>query len=84
MPDGTLLQWGSTTIPSGSYTATAQLPIAFIDKTKIGVSVTAAAVSAGTDYGVNYSGVTENQLSFGRTPNTATNTIYWIAIGRWK
>lgn len=83
-PDGTLFQWGSTTIPVGSYIARETLPIPFVEKSKIAVSVTPVAVEANVFYGVDYNNLTESQLSFGRTPNTTAKTVYWTAIGRWK
>ena len=83
-PDGTLFQWGSTTIPAGSYIVRETLPIPFIKKGKIAVSVTPVLVETNVFYGVDYNNLTESQLSFGRTPNTTAKTVYWTAIGRWK
>ena len=84
LPDGTLMQWGSATINSGGYTTNVALPVPFVNKNKIAVTVATASVDNNKFFGVNYTSVTESQLSFGRTPNTSTDTIYWFAIGRWK
>lgn len=78
MPDGTLIQWGTVTVPSGSYIA----------------SITFAKVFANTNYAVTlgiYDDIAPSintkstgGCRIGRTPNTASNNIEWQAIGRWK
>lgn len=81
-PDGTLIQWGSVVVPQGSYVAYAPLSIPFIDKTKLGVSLT--CVDTFVQATVNYTSSTVSSLQIGRTPNTTANTFYYIAMGRWK
>lgn len=81
-PDGTLIQWGSTTIPSGDYTHEFTLPIGLYKLQESSILLT--PVEVGTDYNVNYSSSTNSKIQIGRTPNTIANTYYWTVFGRWK
>jgi len=82
LPNGVLIQWGSITIPSGSYVANIDLSQTFIDRTKLSIHLT--PVQSGTTWNVNYAATTTSNISIGRTPNTTASTYYWLAIGRWK
>lgn len=78
--DGTLIQYGTLTINSGSYVGTVGLPTSFVDNTYI-----VAVCSYETGIVSNLSGAkTVSSFTLGRTPNTAASHFDWIAIGRWK
>ena len=82
MGDGTLIQWGSVTVAAGAYVATISFPVEFVDRTQLSIQVT--PLQSGTDWNVNYANTTTTKSSIGRTPNTGSDTYYWLAIGRWK
>lgn len=79
MPDGTLIQWGTITIPEGLYVEGITFSKAFLDTN---YSLTCAVYDSGILVNINskYTG----WCRVGRTPNTAANSIGWQAIGRWK
>lgn len=80
MVDGTLIQWGTLTIPSGSYVASVTLPLTFSDTSyKVAICTLETGMTANLS-GAKYVG----GFTLGRTPNTAENHFDWIAIGRWK
>lgn len=82
LPDGTLVCWGSVTIPSGVYTAYWTFPEDFIDRTNLSIQVT--PLQTGTSWNVNYASTSVSQTQIGRTPNTNSDTYYILAFGRWK
>ena len=78
MPDGTLIQWGTVTVPSGSYIETVTFAKAFANTN---YTVTFGVYDAiEPSINTKYTG----GCRIGRTPNTASNNIEWQAIGRWK
>lgn len=97
MPDGTLIQWGSTFFPpveaTGLQTLDVTLPIVFA--TTSGYRVTAVWADMATtnniknyvtDLSVNNSGKTTSSIQF-NCIRVRTNLNWWfdyIAIGRWK
>lgn len=80
--DGTLIQWGSLTIPANSFTASWTHPVAFIDRTNISIQVTPA--SSITAWNINYGSSSVSSTNVGRTPNTSATAMYIFAIGKWK
>ena len=78
MGDGTLIQWGSETIPSGTYNIYVTLSQFFVDTSYIVVPHIPADVAVG------WSATQRNQVRFGREPNTQAVEVSYIAIGRWK
>lgn len=78
--DGTLICFGTLTIPSGSYVAWIEFPSYFADTN---YKISTASLESGIT--CNISGAKQtNGLSLGRSPNTAASSFDWIAIGRWK
>lgn len=80
--DGTLIQWGSITIPANSFTQDWNHPVTFKDRSKISVQVT--PVSSITAWNINYSSSSVSKTNIGRTPNTSATAMYVFAIGQWK
>lgn len=80
MADGTLVCYGTLTIPSGSYVATVTLPKPFANTSyKIAVCALESGLTCNISGAKNTGGFT-----LGRIPNTAASNFDWIAIGRWK
>ena len=79
MPDGTLIQWGAVTIPSGVSVVEIKFGYSFVDTN---YSLTLASYQNGIS--TNISSKEAGRGYVGRTPATATNSMDWIAIGRWK
>lgn len=79
MSDGTLIQWGTVTIPEGLYVEAITFSKAFLNTT---YSVTFGVYDNGIP--VNISSKYTGGCRVGRTPNTAANSIDWQAVGRWK
>lgn len=77
--DGTLIQWDSVTIASGSYVADVTFQLAFVD-TNYKISLTAFD----NGLSLNFTNKTIGGVKVGRTPNTSANGIDWVAVGRWK
>lgn len=78
MPDGTLIVFGSVTIPSGSYIETATFGKAFVNTDYL------VTVGVYDDVSPSINTKYVGGCRIGRTPNTAANKIDYIAIGRWK
>ena len=83
MADGTLLQWGTGSIPSGVYVQTDYTTFAkpFIDTNYITMITPDDDVNISNPVSANK---TTTGFKCGRAPNTATNNYTWYAIGRWK
>lgn len=83
MADGTLLQWGTGSIPSGVYVQTDYTTFAkpFIDTNYITMITPDDDVNISNPMSANK---TTTGFKCGRAPNTATNNYTWYAIGRWK
>lgn len=79
MPDGTLIQWGSVTVAADSYVVTAYFSVPF---TNANYAACVQAKETGTAW--NVGDVRSDRMRIGRTPSTAANNYYYIAIGRWK
>lgn len=80
--DGTLIQWGSVTIPANTFTANWTHPVPFKDRTNISIQVTPAASI--TAWNINYGNSSISSTNVGRTPNTAATAMYIFAVGKWK
>lgn len=79
MPDGTLIQWGKVSVPSGSFVGAITFDYSFVD-----TNYSLTFGSYGTGISVNISSKNTDGCGVGRTPNTANTDIDYIAIGRWK
>lgn len=79
MPDGTLIQWGKVSVPSGTLVAEITFRYSFVDTN---YSLTLGCYNNGIS--MNISGKYNGGCYVGRTPNTANTDIDYIAIGRWK
>ena len=80
MPDGTLIQWGTTSI--SALTTTVQMPLSFKD-TNYYVLVNLIANSN------NATNITATQMTSANRFAIGVNTLpsggaRWLAIGRWK
>lgn len=78
MPDGTLIVFGTVSIPSGSYIETVTFGKSFVDTNYLITFGLYDDISPSIN--TKYTG----GCRIGRTPNTAANNIDYIAVGRWK
>lgn len=81
LSDGTMIEWGSVTVASGSFTADWTHPVAFTGRPTT-IQVTPAA--SVTSWNINYSNSSASKTNIGRTPNTSATAMYIMAIGKWK
>ena len=84
MPDGTLIQWGSSQIPLNSSNKSISFPISFIN-TNYGLSAV-GPYSITRDVSYTYGGQSVSSVTIYRSHGDAqgAQTFSWIAIGRWK
>jgi len=79
MPDGTLICFGDCSVNANEWLNTFSFPVPFVDTN---YSVSLQPKETGTDWNIGTKFA--NRVQIGRSPNTATNTYSYIAIGRWK
>ena len=82
MPDGTLIQWGTATIPANSNWTRCSFSVPMID-----TNYTASA-------SISYSGSWATAMSFGGKDTnyidmnvgatSGSRAVDWLAVGRWK
>ena len=77
-PDGTMIEWGSVTVDANAYAGSRYFNNRFVRLDSVLVSPQDADITA---FGVKTS---NNAVTFGRRPITATNQLYILVIGRWK
>lgn len=80
MPDGTLLQWGVTSI--SALTITVQMPMSFKDKSYyVLVNLIANSNNASNVTAINPMEVGRFAIGVNTPPSGGAR---WLAIGRWK
>ena len=80
MPDGTLIQWGTTSV--SALTTTVQMPMPFKDKSYYAlVNLIANSNSATNITAITMSSTDHFAIGVNTLPSGGAR---WLAIGRWK
>lgn len=85
MPDGTLIQWGNSTIPSGGESVTVSFPLAFYDGAAYAFSALPAFATSRTMALVFSARASASiKVHANVNPLTSPQLFMWVAAGRWK
>lgn len=84
MADGTLIQWGTATIPANSASRTVVFPISFISAT-YGISIMGNYGNS-RDLSWAFAGQSGSQITIykGMSDISYAQYFHWLVIGRWK